>query len=130
MGKLLKRRSVVCSMALGIALLGGPAKAAGVGSPIVAVPGSFQVGYATSEAFVQEGGILPFISSDIAPHNVCIRSGPSEMDPSLGCSSVVAIAGGATDAPTGSLVAGNDYAFYCSIHPGVMKGTLHVVSGL
>jgi hypothetical protein len=127
---LFKVSAVSFATVLGIVALTGQARAAGVGTPVVAVPGSFQVGFATPQAVVQAGGILPLVSVDIAPHNLCIRSGPSDGDPPIGCSSTVSIAGGAIDAPTGSLVAGNDYAFYCGIHPSTMKGVLHVVMGV
>jgi plastocyanin len=127
--------SVVFAVALGIATLGAPVRASGVGTPIIAGPGAFVVGFATPVAAVQVGGILPFISADAQPHNVCIQG------TSL-CSGTISVAGVATvpgeavvpgvvekALPTDSLVAGNSYGFFCAIHP-TMRGTLQVLPGV
>jgi plastocyanin len=126
MGRL--KVAAVSMGAFALALVGShPASAAGAGTPAVAVPGSFTTTYATPIVAVQVGGVLPFVNLDLPPHNVCIKSPDGAV--TLGCGALVGIGGVTTDTPTGFLVAGDTYPFYCFAHPN-MKGVLVALPGV
>jgi polyvinyl alcohol dehydrogenase (cytochrome) len=98
------------------------------GSPgpvIVAGPGATSSNYATPAMVARVGGPLTFANSDIAQHDVTSVARRPDNSP-LFRSPLVGL--GQTAAVTGlaDTVAGQTYAFYCSIHPG-MKGTLAIV---
>jgi plastocyanin len=114
---------LVSTAAIALALGAGPAEAQAVGTPVLALPGAFQLGYATPVIVTQVGGMLVFVNADIVPHNVCIVYGPLDHR----CSSTVGLGGTATDTPTGDLASGRIYEFFCSIHPDTMRGTLVAV---
>jgi plastocyanin len=112
-----------------IALVGGsPLEAAGAATPAAAVPGSFAAGYGTPVLAAQVGGILPFVNTDLQPHNICIKT--PDGSSTLGCGSVIPMGGVSTDTPTDFLTAGVTYPFYCFLHPQTMKGTLVALPGV
>jgi plastocyanin len=122
----MRTRSKLAALALTAGLLSPvaarPASASGAGMAAVAVPGSFILKvWATPAVAVQVGGVLPMVSVDVEPHNVCIES-------YLHCGSATN-AGVTLDTPTDFLVAGNTYNFFCGIHPQ-MTGQLIALPGV
>jgi plastocyanin len=121
--RIAKLADLVSAAAIALVIGTGPAEAQAVGTPVLALPGAFQLGYATPVIVTQVGGTITFVSADIPPHNVCIVYGPLDHR----CSSTVGLGGTATDTPTGDLASGSIYEFFCSIHPDTMRGTLVAV---
>lgn len=92
------------------------------GAPaVVAVPGSFMAGYATTAVEITKGSQLSFVNGDLplVPHTVT-----SDV---AGKFQTATIGGGQTTSVTGaSALAKGSYGFHCVLHPN-MKGTLTVV---
>lgn len=100
---------------------------------IVAVPGSFQAGYATQAAAASTSAPLQFVNTDLQPHDVVARktggSGawcsrfPSGKCPAF-ASDVITVGGVSEVKGINKLAGGGaSYEFYCSVHP-TMEGTL------
>lgn len=122
--------------ATALAVVGLPSQANAVVA--IAVPGSFQAGYATPVTFAPVGGPLTFMTTDIQPHNViafedflpkkqakktewCNRY-PKKKCPIFWSATVST--GGVTEVlGLENTESGGQYTFFCSIHPN-MKGTL------
>lgn len=105
-----------------------------------AVPGSFAAGFATPVVVTAPGEAITFVNADPAPHNFVadgVYLSKKDAKKSRWCSAFTAktcplfwsptIAAGETTEVEGvdRLEAGQQYPFFCSVHPG-MKGTLVV----
>jgi plastocyanin len=130
-------RGVILATACVLALLpASPASAA----TAAAGPGGFAAGFLTPVVVTAPGEAITFVSADVAPHNF-IADGvylPKKLaKKTKWCSAYAAtmcplfwsptIGVGQTAEVEGEdfLKSGEQYPFYCSIHPG-MKGTLVV----
>jgi plastocyanin len=123
-----------------------PAHAASAVPPtIVAGPGAFLAGYATTTVVAQPGAALSFTSVDFPNHNV-VALDPAAPTPSPLYGPDTPACAAAGDAPgkcplfwsasistgntpvngTENLVVGQTYAFYCTVHPYSMRGQLTV----
>lgn len=109
---------------------GGPAPTPGPSGPsaggsatVVAGPGAYVTTYATPVIAIPRGGSLSFANADIPQHDVTAvtkRNGKPIFNSKLiGLGEVTPVNG------VDKLASGN-YAFYCTIHPG-MTGTLAVL---
>lgn len=105
-----------------------------------AVPGSFAAGFATPVVVAAQGEGITFVNADPAPHNFVadgVYLSKKEAKKARWCTSFSAkscplfwsptVAAGETTEVEGlaRLEAGQQYPFFCSLHPG-MKGTLVV----
>lgn len=105
-----------------------------------AVPGSFVAGFATPVVVTAPGEAITFANADPAPHNFVadgVYLSKKDAKKSPWCTSFSAkacplfwsptIAAGESTEVAGveRLEAGQQYPFFCSVHPG-MKGTLVV----
>lgn len=105
-----------------------------------AVPGSFAAGFATPVVVTAPGEAITFANADPAPHNFVadgVYLSKKDAKKTRWCSAFTAktcplfwsptIAAGETTEVEGveRLEAGQQYPFFCSVHPG-MKGTLVV----
>ena len=81
-------------------------------------PGAANAGYLTPAALVKQGGTLTYTNADIVRHDVVSDT------PGLFSSPLIA-AGESTDVAGVDKLAAGQYAFHCSLHPG-MHGTLVV----
>jgi plastocyanin len=96
----------------------------------LAVPGSFQAGYATSQIVVPAGQSLTFANADVQSHDIvsdaCAqRNSRGECIKRTFASRVIG-AGETADVTGVSSLRAGAYQFFCSIHPSTMKGTLTV----
>ena len=137
----MKRFAAVIGVALAGGLIASPANAA----VVAAVPGSFQATYATPVVVAPTAAPVTFVNGDIQPHDVVAKDNfASQKDAKAApwCSNFKTKKGKKTiyNCPifwseavgTGQstpvegidgLTSGQQYAFYCSIHPR-MTGTL------
>ena len=88
------------------------------GATLLAGPQATTTGYATPRMVLAQGQRLSFANLDVTPHNVV------SAEAGLFRSTLVGLAGTGVVEGTERL-AGGDYGFYCSVHPG-MTGTLTV----
>src|SRR3712207_4694035 len=106
----------------------------------VAVPGSFAAGFATPVVVTAPGEAITFVNADPAPHNFVadgVYLSKKDAKKARWCSAYTVkscplfwsptVAAGETTEVEGvdGLVSGQQYPFFCSLHPG-MKGTLVV----
>ena len=93
------------------------------GPTVVAGPGAYVSTYATPAVVMPQGGTLSFVNADVPQHDVTAvtkRNGKPIFNSKLvGLGEVTPVNG------VDKLASGN-YAFYCTIHPG-MTGTLAVL---
>ena len=130
------RASVVAASAALVLAAAAPAQAA----VAAAVPGSFLAGFATPVVVAAQGEGITFANADAAPHNFVadgVYLSKKDAKKSPWCSAFTpktcplfwspTIAAGETTEVEGleRLEAGQQYPFFCSLHPG-MKGTLVV----
>ncbi len=116
---------IAASMSLIAALSAVPSQAAV--NTAVAGPGGFQAGYATPKVLVVKSQPVTFVNADAAEHDVVsVRFKQGSTTVPLFKSNVIGT--GETDPVVGlTLLPTGDYAFYCSIHPSTMKGTITIV---
>jgi plastocyanin len=111
------------------------------GPVIVAVPGSWLEGYATPAAVVLAGGALTFVNGDVMNHNVaayqtfgtddqpwCINFQPGRCP--LFWSELVSFGESTPVLGLDKLQPLTTYNYYCTTHPGPMRGTLVVLPGV
>lgn len=114
-------RLLLVGLLVGVAAVIAPPTQATGAPAVVAVPGSFMAGYATTAVEITKGSQLTFVNGDLplVPHTVTSDVAGKFQTPSIG--------GGQTAAVTGAAsLAKGSYGFYCVVHPS-MKGTLTVV---
>ena len=108
---------------------GAPGNRAAADPPTVATilinQGGAATGYATPNVDVAQGGVVTVINNDSLAHTVTSDAVGTDGDPLF---NVVVPARSTRTLVIGGL-AGGEYAFYCSFHPG-MRGTLNIVGGL
>ena len=103
---------------------GGDGGAVPAGASILAGPGAASTGYATPVMVASKGGPLSFVNLDAVQHDVVsVDRGPDGRPlfrtPLIGLGETVPVEG------MDRVQSGSQYAFFCSIHPG-MQGTLSV----
>jgi plastocyanin len=91
---------------------------------VISGPGAANYGYLTPVATTSVGGALSYTNEDVARHDVIADDRGSDGQPLFssvlaGLNETVPVTG------TDRLQSGKQYAFHCSIHPG-MHGTLIV----
>ena len=129
-------KMAVASASLLLGAVAAPANAAAV----VAGPGSFAAGYDTPATVTAAGGAAPlmFVNGDIQPHNVIANANfldkktakstpwcsnyPKKKCP-IFWSETIPLGGQTEVLGLENTESGQQYSFFCSIHPG-MKGTL------
>ena len=115
---------ILSTLSLGLAAValtvsGGVSSAATVPGHIFAVPGSASAGYANRIVVILKGSPVQFHNLDVAPHNVWSVAPGKFKSATIGLGKTTKVIG------TEALARGN-YAFYCTIHPGTMRGNLIV----
>lgn len=109
---------------LGGSSSGGGAGGAGAGPSVVSGPEAQSTGYATPVVPVNAGNQVSYVNLDIVQHDVTsVDKGPDGRP--LFQSKLIGLGESTTIPGTEKLESGKQYAFYCSVHPG-MKGTLVV----
>ena len=108
----------------GLPPLPAPPGGGGGGGHVISGPGAANYGYLTPVATTSVGGALSYTNEDVARHDVVADDKGSDGQPLFssvlaGLNETVPVAG------TDRLQSGKQYAFHCSIHPG-MHGTLIV----
>ena len=103
---------------------GDPGPAPAAGTAIVAGPGAASTTYATPVMVTQVGGPVSFTNADLPQHDVVSDELAPDGQPLFrsrlsGIGEVVPVEG------LDRVQSGQQYGFYCSIHPG-MRGTLFV----
>lgn len=101
-----------------------PGGAPGAGGRVVSGPGAANYGYLTPVATTTVGGELTYTNEDISRHDVIADERGADGQPLFssalaGLNETVPVTG------TDRVQAGRQYAFHCSLHPG-MHGTLVV----
>lgn len=91
---------------------------------VVAGPGAFEAGFATTTVYVAPGSSVTFANGDFVGHQIVSQAvdglgSPIFSSPLTGSGSTSAVQGVSSLAP-------GTYSFYCSIHPSTMTGTLVV----
>lgn len=113
-----------------IGTFASPAQAVGAATPGVAVPGSFQFGYATTKLVTQVDGTLEFINADVQLHDIVsvAKQNPNNnQSPPLFQTDLISTGQVAEVKGLDRVVAGQTYKFFCSLHPSTMTGELTVV---
>lgn len=103
---------------------GGGGGGAPIGPSVVAGPGAASTGYATPVMTASKGGPLSFANFDVVQHDVVAKDLGPDGKP-LFRSKLIGLAEQAPVEGLDRVESGKQYAFYCSIHPG-MQGTLSV----
>lgn len=126
---MLRTKVVALTFLTALAVSGSmsPAKAAGVGTPGLAVPGSFAAGFATPQLVSQVGGMLLFVNLDIQPHDITHL--PPDGRPRLFHSATIGAGQVAFVEGLENIQDGQTYQFFCTVHP-TMKGTLTAIAGV
>lgn len=116
-------RRLLASVILSAALLGVGAVASLAAEPTIEVTGNSLATYAwtPSTAEIDGGGSVTFKNATANPHALAWRSGPET--PS--CTGTPSLGQGNWTGSC-SFKSGGTYAFYCPVHPTVMKGTVTV----
>lgn len=133
----MRRRAVVAAVLAGLVAGLWPGSPARADTFVAAAPGGFATNYLTPIAFVRPGEPLIFVNADLAPHDVvaledfrtdaapwCI--GREDRCP-LFWSELVDLGGVTPVLGVDDLEPGATYAFYCTLHPNNMIGTLVVL---
>ncbi|HVE91706.1 MAG TPA: hypothetical protein VNE62_05340 [Actinomycetota bacterium] len=119
-------RRFLASAAVVAPAVAGATPAAAVGPPIAAGPGSLAAGYTTPAAAGQSGGEMTFVNGDFAPHDVVsVDRGPNGLP--LFYTQIVGLGERTPVIGLDNLEGGRTYAFFCSLHPDTMRGTLVVL---
>ncbi len=131
------RWTVLLSAAV-VVVMTSPAAHAAIAA---AGPGAFAAGFATPVVVTAEGEAITFLNIDVAPHNFVASEAflPRKAEKKAPwCTSYDAgkcplfwsptLAAGESAEVQGleRLRSGKQYAFFCSLHPGSMRGTLIV----
>ncbi len=103
---------------------GSSGRAGGGGATVIAGPGATSTTYATPVAITKPGGPVTFRNLDIAQHDVTSVKKRRKGKP-LFHSRLVGLGESAPVMGLSRVKSGQNYQFYCSIHPG-MRGTLIV----
>ncbi len=123
-----KKRVAALAAAAGLALaMISPTPAQAAANLGVAVPGSFTAGYATPVIVVTKDAPFNFVSADIQGHDIVSVAPGSVRGHYLFASDVIPLAGVSEVQGMQNTVSGETYEFFCSIHPGTMRGELTVL---
>ena len=129
--------SVAALAAIGVLTTASVAHAAAA----VAGPGAFAAGFATPVVVIAEGESISFLNADVAPHNFVAADAflPRKAEKKAPwCTSYdkgkcplfwsPTLAAGESAEVDGleRVRSGEQYEFFCSLHPGSMRGTLIV----
>jgi polyvinyl alcohol dehydrogenase (cytochrome) len=101
---------------------GGGGGGAPAGPSVAAGPGASSTGYATPVMFSRVGGPLSFLNLDVVQHDVVSTENGPDGSP-LFRSKLIGLGESTPVEGLDKVQSGKQYAFFCSIHPG-MRGTL------
>jgi polyvinyl alcohol dehydrogenase (cytochrome) len=103
---------------------GGGGQPAPAGPSILSGPGAASTGYATPVMTTKAGGPLSYVNLDVVQHDVVAADKGPDGNP-LFRSKLIGLGESAPVEGLDKVKAGQSYAFFCSVHPG-MRGTLIV----